>query len=117
MFRMRAICCKTSCPNRVSCGGPACIMAVGGYGHLEHLHVEHLGTEADMVDRQKKHNGVFGGQVKNTGPVAERRSVERVRYDRRVVLASMMDWGIRERLFPSSPARNKNVLQVPAPGP
>jgi len=30
LFRMRAICCNKSCPNRVSCGGPACIMAVGG---------------------------------------------------------------------------------------
>ena len=72
--KMAAVCCKGGCPSRQKHGMPACIMAVGGYGHLENLHVEHLRTEADMVDRQKKHNGVFGGKVKNTGPVAERRS-------------------------------------------
>ena len=48
-------------------------MAVGGYSHLQKLHVEQVGSEPDRAPRQKKHKAVFGGTVKQRGLVAARR--------------------------------------------
>ena len=70
--RMQSVCCKGTCFNKKDCPGAACIMAVGGYSHLEQIHAEHLGTEPDLKPRQKKHKGTFGGYVKARGPVAAR---------------------------------------------
>ena len=79
--RMRAVCCKGTCFNKKDCPGAACIMAVGGYSHLEQIHAEHLGTEPDLKPRQKKHKGTFGGYVKARGPVAARKERLQVHLD------------------------------------